>query len=203
MRLTQPVLLQSFKDEFELPDEETPATPAVPGSVLIDGEIDTNQKELSSYRTGVGKFLHMARWTRPEILNAVRELSRFMSKATQKHLTAMKRAMHYCVSTPQRGLLLKPDTEWDGNQDFEFIVKGRSDSDYAKDPRYETKCQRIFDILMRSTHNNEKQDAELCDFVRYRSRASQRNNLCTRHVVCHESTGVHWSKGEEADDSTG
>ena len=134
MRLTQPVLLQSFKDEFELPDEETPATPAVPGSVLIDGEIDTNQKELSSYRTRVGKFLHMARWTRPEILNAVRELSRFMSKATQKHLTAMKRAMHYCVSTPQRGLLLKPDTEWDGNQDFEFIVKGRSDSDYAKDP---------------------------------------------------------------------
>ena len=48
MRLTQPVLLQSFKDEFELPDEETPATPAVPGSVLIDGEVDTNQKELSS-----------------------------------------------------------------------------------------------------------------------------------------------------------
>ena len=36
IRLTQPVLLQSFKDEFELPIEKY-TTPAAPGSVLMAG----------------------------------------------------------------------------------------------------------------------------------------------------------------------
>ena len=34
-------------------------------STNIDGEMQ------SHYRTGVGKLLHMMRWTRPEIQNAV------------------------------------------------------------------------------------------------------------------------------------
>ena len=42
--------------------------------------------------------------------------------------------MKYCVGTPNRGLLLKPDVEWDGDQNFEFEIKGIKDSDYAKDP---------------------------------------------------------------------
>jgi hypothetical protein len=76
----------------------------------------------------------MMKWTRPDTLNAVRELSRFMSGATMAHLTAMYRVMKYCVCTPERGLVLKPTEKWDGNPNFEFTVAGRSDSDYAKDP---------------------------------------------------------------------
>ena len=34
IQLTQPVLLQSFQDEFELPEGEASQTPAVPGQVL-------------------------------------------------------------------------------------------------------------------------------------------------------------------------
>ena len=34
IRLTQPVLVQSFKDEYDLPDAETPVTPAIPGKIL-------------------------------------------------------------------------------------------------------------------------------------------------------------------------
>jgi hypothetical protein len=30
-----------------------------------------------AYRKGVGKLLHVTRWTRPDIMNSVRELSRF------------------------------------------------------------------------------------------------------------------------------
>ena len=93
----------------------------------IDGEMQ------SHYRTGVGKLLHMMRWTRPEIQNAVRELSKFMSGATLVHYKAMLRVMSYCVATEHRGLQLKPKRQWDGNPDFEFIVAGQSDSDYAKD----------------------------------------------------------------------
>jgi hypothetical protein len=43
--------------------------------------------------------------------------------------------MEYCVSTPERGWLLKPEGEWDGrDRNYKFKVHGFSDSDYAKDP---------------------------------------------------------------------
>ena len=35
MRITQPVLLHSLSDEFELPGGKTPVTPATPGSVEL------------------------------------------------------------------------------------------------------------------------------------------------------------------------
>jgi Reverse transcriptase (RNA-dependent DNA polymerase) len=37
IRLTQPVLVQSFKDKYDLPDAETPVTPAIiPGKILAN-----------------------------------------------------------------------------------------------------------------------------------------------------------------------
>jgi hypothetical protein len=136
IKLTQPVLLQSFHDEFTLPDGETPATPATPGEVLqkCDPEDELQGDELRYYRSGTGKLLHLMKWSRPEILNAVRELSRFMTGASLAHLKAMHRVMKYCVGTPERGLLLKPNRMHDGTADFEFEISGRADSDYAKDP---------------------------------------------------------------------
>jgi hypothetical protein len=136
MKLTQPVLLQSYVDEFDLPGGEVPKTPAVPGDVLQPCEKE-NQVTISDqrlFRKGVGKLLHMMRWSRPDILNAVRELSRFMSGPSIAHMKAMYRTMKYCVETPNRGLVLQPNESWDGSADFEFTVSGRADSDYAKDP---------------------------------------------------------------------
>ncbi|MGH7955289.1 MAG: reverse transcriptase domain-containing protein [Gloeomargaritales cyanobacterium] len=137
VKLTQPVLLQSFEDEFELPKEKPPTTPAEPGKVLMKckPESELNVNDQFKYRSGVGKLLHMMRWSRPEIMNTVRELSRFMTGgASNAHMKAMKRVMSYCVDTRQRGILLQPDVKWDGNPEFEFVIKGKSDSDYAKDP---------------------------------------------------------------------
>ena len=84
----QPVLLQSFCDEFELPDGETPATPAAPGSALQPGE-DGNELEYAEqkkHRSRVSKLLHMMKWMQPEILNPVHELSHFMMMAAVKHM---------------------------------------------------------------------------------------------------------------------
>jgi len=57
-----------------------------------------------------------------------------MTGATLAHMGAMYRAMKYCIGTPNQGLLLKPNLKWDGDPEFEFVISGRSDSDYAKDP---------------------------------------------------------------------
>ncbi len=135
IKMTQPVMLQSFNDEFDLPDGPAPNTPATPGSALVktDPEDCIPADQLFKYRSGVGKLLHMMRWSRPEILNAVREESRYMSGASLAHVKAMHRTMKYCVGTPERGLLLKPVGKWDGNPSYEFVISGRSDSDYAKD----------------------------------------------------------------------
>ena len=80
IKITQPVLLQSFSDEFGVTAENAPGTPAEPGSVLVAGEEadELSPVRKSKYQTGAGKLLHMMRWSIPDILNAVRKLSCFM-----------------------------------------------------------------------------------------------------------------------------
>mmetsp|Transcript_20158 Transcript_20158/g.42535 ORF Transcript_20158/g.42535 Transcript_20158/m.42535 type:complete len:178 (+) Transcript_20158:1903-2436(+) len=78
-------------------------------------------------------MMHMMRWTRPDIYNAVRDCARHMQGTTEDHYQAMLRVMDYVIATPERGLFLAPKGEWDGkNLDFEFEISGKSDSDYAK-----------------------------------------------------------------------
>jgi hypothetical protein len=47
-------------------------------------------------------------------------------------MQAMLRCMQYLKCTKDAGLLLKPTRKWDGTNDFQFKIRGRSDSDYAK-----------------------------------------------------------------------
>ena len=64
-------------------------------------------------------MLHMMRWSRLEMWNAVRELSRRMSKCNQAHMKAMLRAMKYCQDTKDQGWVIKPTRKWNG-QDKSF-----------------------------------------------------------------------------------
>ena len=102
MKLTQPVLLQSFSDEFDLPNA-VPVTPAIAGDVLYIDEKDeiVGQEQQSEYRKGVGKLLHMMKWTRPDVIHSVREMTGFFARATTKHYDRMMRALKFCVSTPK------------------------------------------------------------------------------------------------------
>jgi hypothetical protein len=137
MKLTQPVLVQSFEDEFELPEKPV-ETPAAPGSVLMGGEEGTpllSPEKHKDYRKGVGKLIHLGKYSKAECLNAIRELSRFGSKPNEAHYKAMIRTMRYCTSTKDKGLVLKPNAKWDGkDKSHLFEVTGISDSDFAKDP---------------------------------------------------------------------
>ena len=63
LKFTQPVLVQSLVDEFELPNKK-PATPAVAGLVLTKGDVDLalSTDMQTKYRSGVVKLLHIMRW---------------------------------------------------------------------------------------------------------------------------------------------
>ena len=135
MKLTQPVLLQSFDDEFNLDGVVGEcATPASPNTMLVDGDPKLEEDEHSNYRKGVGKLIHLSKYSRPGILNSVRELSRFCSKPTAAHMKAMYRCMKHCIKTKNKGVMLKPNDVWDGSKDYEFVISGKSDSDFAKCP---------------------------------------------------------------------
>jgi hypothetical protein len=67
--------------------------------------------------------------------NAVQDLSCHMHKATQDHHKAMLCVLKYSVDTVEQGLVLKPNRKWNGRQNHKFVISGRLDSDYAKEPK--------------------------------------------------------------------
>ncbi len=77
IKITQPVLVQSLTDKFDLPKGDPQTTPAKPGTTItklleekaLDSKKDTN------YRAGIGKLQHLVRNSRPDFGNTVRKLS--------------------------------------------------------------------------------------------------------------------------------
>ena len=132
MKITQPVLLQSFKDEFDLPTKSYD-TPAEPRQILdpADASDILGKQEQEKYRSGVGKLLHLMRWSRPEIWNAVRELSKHNGKCNEQHMKAMKRVMKYAVDTPNRGWRISPERRWRTGDNIKFKIRGCPDASYA------------------------------------------------------------------------
>ena len=112
MKVTQPVMVRSFEDEFGVKLEgHIPTTPVEQGLKLTEADEGTelDMSKQTKYRSGIGKLLHMMRCTRPNIMNAVREASRHMMKANERHMKAMMRIMKYCSSTGEEGLIMKPN----------------------------------------------------------------------------------------------
>jgi hypothetical protein len=68
LKITQPVLMQSYEDEFDIATgHEVPKTPGVPYKALQIGAEQILQGEQNTYfRSGVGKLMHMRRWSRPD-----------------------------------------------------------------------------------------------------------------------------------------
>ena len=70
LKFTQPVLMQSFVDEFNLLEG---LTPAEPGMVLMKAKEDEaiDAATQSMYWSGVGKLIHMMKWSRPDMLDHI------------------------------------------------------------------------------------------------------------------------------------
>ena len=122
--------------------------PAKPNIVLKrpeSGKILAN-KDQSKYQSRIRKMMHMMRWSRLDKCNRTCNCMRHMMLASRTHYDTMVCIMDYCVTTPERGLVLKPCGDWDGiSMDYEFEVTVKMDSDYAKCP--DTKRSIIVSVV--------------------------------------------------------
>jgi hypothetical protein len=112
-------MIRSFKDEFNITDAMKPPNPAQAGDILRkdDGSKPLVGEDVKMYRTGVGKLMHMRLWSRNDILNRNRELTRFLSCPTEIHFDRMKRVMAYVNSTSKEGNIIRPERTWNGRPD--------------------------------------------------------------------------------------
>ncbi len=106
IKFLQKVLLQSYRDEFDII-----YTPATPGTVLkkpINGDVLLTPEKQTLYSSGVGKAMHLMQYSWPGMYNTVHDLARHMTSAMQVHMDAMLRLMKYVNDTSYRGLVLNP-----------------------------------------------------------------------------------------------
>jgi hypothetical protein len=104
----QKVLLQSYSDEFDIKNLKKFNALVAPGTVLenpINGDVLLMPEKQTLYCSGVGKTMHMKQYSRPDTYNAVCDLARHITSATQVHMNAMLRLMKYVGDTSDRGLV--------------------------------------------------------------------------------------------------
>ena len=101
--LGQPIIIKSLEKQFgeKVAKKEMTITPGTPG--FIGGKVDdiskVDEKTQSMYRSGVGTLLYPTKHSRPDITNAVRELSKSMDGASMAHVTEMYRMINFVLET--------------------------------------------------------------------------------------------------------
>jgi hypothetical protein len=121
-------IISKFKDLVcKLPKYKTPGTPGY-GLILAKQDEDCIDEERHAlYRTGTGMLLYCIKHSRPDISNAVRELSKCLSRPNGAAYKEMLRIIKYVYDTPELGLRMEPEIK------DEWEVKVFSDSDWAGD----------------------------------------------------------------------
>ena len=105
-------------------------TPGSQGITVLrdpDEVVDDDKHKL--YRSGTGMLLFLVKHTRPDIANAVRQLSKALDKPNQAALKEMKRVIKYVLDTKNLSLKIKPRL----GDEKEWNVIAFSDSDFAGD----------------------------------------------------------------------
>ena len=121
-------------------------TAGTPG--FIGGKVDdiskVDEKTQSMYRSGVGTLLYLTKYSRPDITNPMRELSKSMDGASMAHVTEMYRVINFVLEMKTLGLRMVPIFK-DGIWKLEAL----SDSDFANDKgiRYSVYGYIIFFVV--------------------------------------------------------
>ena len=133
--LGQPHLIKkmesTFKDLLKLGSRYlTPGTPNLSVLRPIKPEDRISPEDQKIYRSAVGTLLQFVKHSRPDISNAVRELSKSMDYATMEAFEEMRRVMTFVIQTKSCGLKLQP-SPLSNKQEWSMTVY--TDSDWAGD----------------------------------------------------------------------
>ena len=144
--LHQPHLLKKIREEFgkELEDVQTPATPARTGDVII--KMDSEEKEKAGlnrwqqtrYQSGVGMLLYLVKFSRPDIANPVRELTKSMDCANEAHYKSLLWALKYVLTMSQLGIEYNSGSTVNLNGKWKIVAY--CDSDFDGDKIWEIVC---------------------------------------------------------------
>jgi hypothetical protein len=108
-------IINTFEDEVKgLQIYKTPGTPNKGLILAKEDEDRIDEARHSRYRTGTGMLLYCIKHSRPEISNAVRELSKCLSGPNEAAYKEMLRIIKYVKDTPDIGLRMEPQIseEW-------------------------------------------------------------------------------------------
>jgi len=112
-----------------LANNKTPGTPCFK-IVRPNNDFDLIDLELQKrYRSGVGMLLYLTKYTRSDLCNVVRELSKCVDGATMRTYIEMLRAIKFVLDTKNFSLKIYPK-----NDGSKRNLKAFCDSDWAGDP---------------------------------------------------------------------
>ena len=106
-------------------------TPGVPGGNIVralEGEPLMEDEKQKRYRSCVGSLLYLTKYSRPDISNSVRELSKVIDKGTDGHYRQMLRLIKYVSLTQRYGVKFSAESE-----DIVWKLHSYVDSDFAGD----------------------------------------------------------------------
>jgi hypothetical protein len=139
VKFTQPLLLQKLKDNCPPENNQIPRTPAAPGTELSKDEssAELSKEQAFKFRSLLATIMHMVQWSRPDILQSVRALARYMHAPREFHWRALQYLLAYMYGTLYRGLSLRPVRLWDGSE-------GYTNSSLVVDP---TRIMRLMSMI--------------------------------------------------------
>jgi len=129
----QPHLVDKLESKFgqmvkSLQNYRTPGTPGQHILRNVDVKVDAEKHKI--YRSGVGMLLYLVKHSRPDIANAVRELTKAMDGPSPAAYKEFLRVMKHTIDTKNFALRIKPI---DPKDDGSWTIVVYCDSDYAGD----------------------------------------------------------------------
>ena len=115
----------------------TPGTPKFIAMRVADEEDKLPAKEHAIDRSGVDTLLYLTKRSRPDLCNAVRELSKSMDRHAPIHLQDMYRIIRYVLETRKYGLKFHPNIG-------SWFIQAFSGSDVAGDKKTRRSVYRYF-----------------------------------------------------------
>jgi hypothetical protein len=129
MRLHQKRIVNKMLENVELVSEKEYKTPCGPGFRVVRPSSDekVDQATQKWFRSNIGSLLYLVKLSRPDLCNAVRELSKVMDGATPGQVKELRRLINYVYQTREMGLKMEFSRE------HPWEIEAFSDSDFGGD----------------------------------------------------------------------